>query len=120
VAPGMDLGARSRRRGGLRHAMEGGRRRGKAIADWSWLRQGHEASARPLTSQRVLLRIDGFGLGGQRCWPGATRNAIEQARCGVSLMEPPLSTKTAKRTSKAFAPNAAAREHIAQNRTKLE
>jgi hypothetical protein len=59
-------------------------------------------------------------LGGQRCWPGATRNAIEQARCGVSLMEPPLSTKTARRTSKAFAPNAAAGEHIAQNRTNLE
>jgi hypothetical protein len=78
--------------------MEGGRRRGKAIAE----------------------RIDGFGPGRQRCLPGATKNAIEQARCGVSLMEPPLSTKTARRTSKAFAPNAAAGEHIAQNRTKLE
>ena len=78
--------------------MEGARRRGKAIAE----------------------RIDGFGSGRQRCVPGATKNAIEQARCGVLLMEPPLSTKTAKRTSKAFAPNAAAGEHIAQNRTKLE
>ena len=78
--------------------MEGARRRGKAIAE----------------------RIDGFGSGRQRCVPGATKNAIEQARCGVSLMEPPLSAKTARRTSKAFAPNAAAGEHIAQNRTKLE
>ena len=52
--------------------------------------------------------------------PGAIRNAIEQARCGVSLMEPPLSSKTWGRTSRALARNAAAGEHIAQNRTKLE
>jgi hypothetical protein len=78
--------------------VEEGRRRGKAITE----------------------RIDGFGSGRQRCSPGATKKAIAQARCGVSLMEPPLSTKTARRTSKAFAPNAAAGEHIAQNRTKLE
>ena len=102
--PRADLGAWSRRHGGARHAIEDGRRRGKATAEWSWLRQSHEAFAGPLTSQGVLPRIDGCGLGGQRCLPGATRNAIEQARCGVSLMEPPLSTKTAQGNKQGLRP----------------
>ena len=34
----------------------------------------------------VAERIDGSGSGRQRCLTRATRNAIEQARCGVSLM----------------------------------
>jgi hypothetical protein len=78
--------------------MEGARRRGKAIAE----------------------RIDGSGSGRQRCLPGATKNAIEQARCGVSLMGTSAHHEDRQENKQGLRPNAAAGEHIAQNRTKLE
>ena len=111
----------SRRCGGPRHAMEDGRRCSKAVAGWSWLRQSGRAFAGPLTSYRAVTRIDG----------GTWRLALlasgdDERRCvgqitwvshGTSRASPKAAPGG---TSKAFAPNTAAKEHNAQIRTKLE
>jgi hypothetical protein len=70
VVPRLPSAFWSRRCGGPRQAMEDGRRRGKAVAGWSWLRQSGKAFAGPLTSYRVVTEDRWWDLAVSAACPG--------------------------------------------------